>query len=240
MKRKLIALTMILALALSLSTLAMAATTDGSIQYKEGGVIIIPPPDCCHCYGDEPCEDKDCDEKPPCKPGDDGKCGCECHDEFDPPKGHFEFGVAKNLFFGEHLLGASGDYDSTVYGDPTHDQNPDNVEGRTTGVQITNQMAVPYDILVSVSEFEWETQSGNLNGARLELVGAGNWANNGTELSTQNGADLTPNTATKVITVPSGLSVIAAWSGILDVLPGTAIHTEKAQATLTWTSQVAP
>ena len=99
MKRKITALTLILAMLLSVTTLAAASNTsptEGSIEYKDGDIIIIPPGEnCCPCFNEDPCEGGPCIHDPDCV----GPCQCPCHEP--GAKDYRDFDIGGNLYFGE-------------------------------------------------------------------------------------------------------------------------------------------
>jgi hypothetical protein len=244
MKRRIVAIITILVMLIGATTLAAASNTntDGSIEYKDGTIIIIPPgDDCCPCFGDEPCEgDPGCAHDPKC----DDPCQCPCH---EPGAGDFrDFDLGGDLYFGEWTIGRSGQFDSAIYGEPSHANNPRNINGTHTGIRILNQTAQPAEIKVSIGEFIFNDDSETiLAGAELELESYGEspgWvATNPLGTASKTPVTLIPGEAPSIIiTTSPGSAIAAAWSGILDVLPGTAIHTGKAQADLFWTSLVIP
>jgi len=244
MKRRIAALTLILIMLLGATTLTAAGNTntDGSIEYKDGTVIIIPPDeDCCPCFGDDPCDGgSECPHDPKCE----DPCQCPCH---EPGAGDFmNFDLGGDLYFGEWTIGRSGQFDSAVYGEPGHPNNPRNISGTHTGIRILNQTSQPANIQLSISEFIFNDNPATiLAGAELELESFGTppgWvATNQLGTASKTPVTLVPGEApSTIITTSPGSAIAAAWSGILDVLPGTAIYTGKAQAELFWTVLVIP
>jgi hypothetical protein len=244
MKRKIIALTLILVLLIGTSAIAAASNTntEGSIEYKDGTVIIIPPgEDCCPCFGDEPCVGGGgCTHDPKCE----DPCQCPCHEPGAEDFRNFDLGG--DLYFGEWMIGRSGQFDSAVYGEPGHPNNPRNINGTHTGIRILNQTAQPANIMVSIGEFIFNDDPETiLAGAELELKSFGTppgWvATNLLGAALKSPVTLIPGEApSEIIQTSPGSTIAAAWSGILDVLPGTAIYVGKAQAELIWTSLVTP
>jgi len=253
MKKKIISLTIILAMILGASAIAMAndsADTQGEIRFKDGEIIILPPgEDCCHCYCpdcgdgcakcDGPCPGGCSDPEKPHGPGE--PCDCPCHDATSQFK---NFNVGENLFFSTWTIGRGGIFDS-------FDEAQTTAAGKTTGVQVINQTSGIAKISVEVSQFVYEDQDavmfeGNvqkpfLKGADLTLVQRGNAANlpgfspnpalvQGTEIKL-----LPDGAAMQILTTPAGSAVKASWSGLLDVVPGTALWVGSATAVLTWT-----
>jgi len=217
MKKKILALAVILAMIVGATNIAMAAQTDGSIVFKDGNVIIKPPP-----------EDPD-------GPGDPG--GTDYENFF------FTHNVAKNLYFGTHDLTVFGKFDSAQ---PINNPELDESDyattevGMYTGAEVINQTGTATSISVSISEFMVGTAP-SLAGATFELVkeaviaeGAGPGVGTGYEMPEK--VSLMPGGAVaKAITVDSGREVKAAWYGVLTTLPGSAAP-GTAQATLTWTA----
>ena len=226
MKKKTLALILILALTLSAATVALAADTktNGEIKFKDGTVIIIPPTDptnpCCPCFG-----------KPAV-----GSCECECHQYDDPadPNAFKNFNLGDNLYFGEWNIGTSGTFDSSNTAQTTTD-------GTHTGMQVINQTQNPAKIGVQITKFLYDT------GSKPELVGAELTLNifepaqASANITLAGNAQvgnlkLTPEAAAVLaLTTPAGSRVKASWSGSLMVVPGTANWVGSAQAVLTWT-----
>jgi len=230
MKKTTMALILVLAMTMGAATAALAAapTTDGSIKFKDGKVIIITPPDpdkpCCPCF-----------EKP-AAPG----CECKCHDYFDLEDGDAfnNFNMGGNLYFGEWDVGAYGRYNSNL------ESQTSNV-GTHTGVQIVNRTEKPAIIEVSVTEFIYkEGTNPVLKGADLTLMSLDLQASNGydkNDVTQANDITLVPGKngmtgdGINILTTLAGSKVKASWYGLLDVDPGTANWAGTAQAVLTWT-----
>jgi len=236
MKKTTMALILVLAMTLGAATAALAAapTTDGSIRFKPDGVIIVTPPEpkdpldpnspCCDCFG-----------KPP-----ENDCDCSCHDYFDPEDGKAfkEFNMGGNLYFGEWIIGAYGQYNS-------NDQVQTTAFGTHTGLQIVNRTENPAIIEVSVTEFIYKEGSNPvLKGADLTLVALAKEASNGydkKDVTQASNITLVPGKngmtgdGINILTTLAGSKVKASWYGLLDVDPGTANWAGTAQAVLTWT-----
>ena len=179
-----------------------------------------PEDPCCPCYGKDPAND----------------CDCPCHyDDEDDGAAFKGYNLGGNLYFGEWTIGDYGVYDSADDAQTTD-------SGTHTGIYLINLTSAGAKLGVSVSEFYFdEANDIKLAGAELTVntfgafqVGKGTNAalvtqSGGLNLSTDLGA------SAEVLEVPSASRVKASWSGVLDVLPGTAIYEGKAQATLTWT-----
>ena len=227
MNRKFLSIILVLALAFTTSYLAMAAegdpigNTSGSIQFTEGTVIINPPGITEPASPEEYEPGKDLD---------------------DDYKYFFSYNEVKDsLYFGSHTTDVYGAFDSKNTAQTSG-------VGMYTGVEVKNQTIEDVKILVSIGKFFTDVydegegedvQKENLKGSVLKLeeykaMVSGLSDSNG---FTQNGAQLS-NADIKVLTVDSGRSVKAAWSGLLEVLPGTVEFLGKAQAELTWTSMV--
>jgi len=235
MRKNTIALLLALAITLGAATIALAVDTetDGSIKFKAGDVIILPPHDpydpgtCCPCYGEEP---DDCD------------CPCHIYDKYaDPEDGEDfrDFDMGGDLYFGEWTIGAHGKFDSRDNGVP---------DRKFTGVLLINQTAAPATIQVSITKFFYDKTVTELEGAELTLnahklaAGAGY---NAAAIKASNSllssvALEDPLTDYHIITIPAGSRVKASWYGDLDVRPGTAKYAGTAQAALTWTVATGP
>jgi len=212
MSKKITTLVVVLALMFSLATVATAAgtSTNGSIVYEQGQIIVIPG-DCCDCFG---------------KPAENG-CECYCHefDDIDDPDEFKDFDLGGNLYFGVWKVGKYGDFDSV---------NP----GRLVGAQVINQTIGQASVRVSISNFVFGETTNTLDGATLTLKANDKAAGAGMDASTANQFDnvlLEPEAgAVKVLTVDPGYRVKANWTGVMNVLSGTAIYEGTAQAILTW------
>ena len=243
--KKIISITIIITMLLGIATIAMAndsADTEGKIIFKDGEVIVLPPDDeCCHCYCPD-CGDGCAECDGPC----DGKCGdcddpcdCPCHDATSEYK---NFNVGDNLYFSTWTIGRGGIFDS-------FNEEQTTAQGKTTGVQVINQTSAVAKISVEVSQFIYEdqgailfegiTQKPFLKGADLTLEQRGNAASLpafSPFVVQGNGIELIPDgAAVQILTTPAGSAVKASWSGLLDVVPGTALWTGAATAVLTWT-----
>ena len=232
MKKRTLTLTLVLALLFSITTIAMASSsTDGSITFTDGTVIIIPPgctccPKCCDC---------DCKEDPN-NPCDDCPCPCTCDDE-DYDNFFVRLGVENNLYFGEHALTVFGVFDSANKpGSPQAGENRYTTDvGKYTGVEIINQTANEASIYVSISVFRIDGVP-TLDGAELTLVSESAIAQGDGQAYTKENEVLLSDEPTVALTVNRGREVKAAWYGLLETLPGTA-EPGDAQAELTWTDQ---
>ena len=245
MKRRILALTLILAVVLGVTTFASASNTtptDGKIEYKDGNIIVIPPDeDCCPCFGEDPCDaGPGCPHIPPC----DEECQCPCH---EPGAEDFRaFDLGGDLYFGEWTIGRSGKFDSAVIGQPGHRNNPKEINGTHTGIRILNQTSKSAQLDVSISEFIFNGNADTiLAGAELELQSYGaapGWvATNSFGSATKSKVTLIPGeNPSTIITTSPGSAIAAAWSGVLDVIPGSAIHLGEAKALLTWTASNVP
>jgi len=229
MQKKTIALFLALAMMLGAATVALAAdtTTDGSIKFKEGDVIILPPPGpvdpedpCCPCYGQEPGEG----------------CDCPCHDydKYDDPRDDSDFkdfDLGGNLYFGEWTIGAFGDF---ISNDPEFN---DTGKNEFTGIYVINQTPNVAKISVKVSEFKYNATD-KLTGAELTLKNEKIASGAGYDLIGTEHKEvllLAPNdTSYNILTVPAGARIKASWFGSLYVPVGSAIYAGTAQAVLTW------
>lgn len=218
MKRRITTIGLVLALILSLGTVAFAATTDGSIKFKEGDVIIIPP-NCCPCFGRDP----------------ENGCKCKCHDYDEPgdPDDYKKFDMGGNLFFGEWKIGTYGVFNSI-------DKEQTTDVGTHSGILVINQTSQESKVEVKITDFFFDRATGKkLDGAELTLMaheiafGLGFGKDDATQ---GNNLTLEPDTGVQILATAAGSRVKASWYGLLDVLPGTAVHQGTAQATLTWTN----
>ena len=235
MKKRTISLALVLALLFSAATLAMASSTDGSITFTEGTVIINPPGDCTCC---PECCDCDCQHYPH-EPCDDCPCPCTCDDEtYDNFFARLE--VENNLYFGEHLLTVFGLFDSAnKAGSPQAGQERYTTDvGKYTGVEVINQTGGEARIAVEIGSFMIAGEP-TLNGAILTLVSEGAIAQGGGAPYSKEAEVRLSSTASLALTVESGREVKAAWYGRLTTLPGTAAP-GMAQAELTWINQIIP
>ena len=238
MNRKILSIILVLAFAITTSSLALAAegeepldrgTTEGSIVFEDGEVTINKP-------GES---------------GDDGKGegdpNGEDVDKEDPNYPYDYFfslnNVKDDLYFGSHDADVYGRFDSA--NTKLHNDNGEDttVVGKYTGVEVKNQTVSAINVLVSVSAFK-TGETPNLAGAELRLVKSSAIASgNPTAGFTQYGA-FTPEPRQDgieisddpklILKVENGRSVKAAWYGLLDVEQGTVVVEGKAQAALTW------
>jgi len=264
MKKRLFATILILAMLIGTATIATAnapATTYGSIEFKEGQIIINPPPDddclCCEdCHpdnydnGDCDCDWTDPDDK---IPGDECPCDCDCDDK-DPYDDFWLINrVRQNLYFGIHELTVFGRFDSAniFHENATIATNGEDTTriGEYTGVEIINQTPETAVISVSIGPFMITPATGpafeTLQGFDLFLMPSA-IALSGTQDANQyaqfgglgnvleNGGG-----SVEILRVARGREVRAAWSGLLDVEAGTN-DPGFAQANLTWTSMNVP
>jgi len=236
MKKKILALAVILAMIVGATNIAIATNTDGSIEFKTGGVIVNPPgdddghgdceccPDCCECGGD-------------CGDGCDCGCPCDCKEVDDYEHFFITHNVEKNLYFGTHELTVFGKFDSAqpvngTANDP--EGHPTTTDGMYTGVEVINRTEDPAKIMVQISKFQVGGTE-TLKGATLVLVKeAAMTVGEGTPSVNNEIELLEPGVDDVALTVGSGRMVKAAWYGVLMTQPGTAAPGE-AQATLTWT-----
>jgi len=259
MKKKIVVLSVVLALLMSVTVLTASANqstgnTGGSIDFTAGGITIIPPEDdCCPCYGEdpcpgccgeEPCDDPDC----PCPndPKCEEECVCICHDDDDDYNRFFlDNDVVNDLYFGNHNVREFGRFDSANTAQTTED-------GQFTGAEVRNFSGDTFQMGVSVGPFfvgKTDVNPGTptLLGAELFLVAGDYQAPADYPLLPgfeHRGSDTTPIAVTgagttHVMTLPNANMVKASWSGLLDILQGTAVA-GKAQAELTWTAFVTP
>jgi len=216
MKKKLLALILVLALTIGAATLAQAFDSDGSIVFEDGNVIIIDP-GCCECYGLPPATG----------------CICECHehDSVKDTSNFRTFNLGGELFFGTWEVGSHGIFKSA-------DTVQTTAAGTHTGMFVVNQTTSAAKVGVSITEFIFDTEEFSLEGAELTLVAYGLEVGDGTSKGTvtQNPRQrLEPGEgAVLILTTPLASRVKAAWSGELVVAPGTANRAETAQALLTW------
>jgi len=242
--KKVISIIIILALVFGISTIAMAndaeenKTTEGSIEFRNGGVTIIPPDeDCCHCVGQSPCPGG-CDDKD--DPHPDGQpCECPCHDAIDKYK---NFDLGGDLYFGSWIIGAYGRFISNNIAQTT-------ARGTHTGLTVINRTPAGAEMRVEISDFYYPGHTVEnpkiIAGAELTMMAIDNTPNlpipGGASLEQLSNVMLEPyEAATPILRVPSGFAVRASWFGDLDILPGRAIHLGEAKATLTWTSMNVP
>jgi len=229
MRKKTIALLLSLALTLGVAIVALAAddTTEGSIKFKSGDIIILPPPGpedpCCDCFGKEP--ENDCE------------CLCHEYDKYDDPRddpGFKTFDLGANLYFGEWNIGAFGTYDSN------NEEHNDTGKNEFTGVYVINQTPNEAKIEVSISEFAYNSTD-KLTGATLTLkamdgspvAGAGYNIDDSEQKATQKLEQI--DDPYLILTVPAGARIKAIWYGSLEVPLGSAIYAGTAKAILTWT-----
>jgi len=239
MKRKVLSILVVLALILGTATVAIAAKTDGSIEFKGGGIIIIPPRDCNCC---PKCCDCDCDEVV----NGDCECGCPCPCTCEDPYDSFfwDNDVERNLNFGTHDMLINGRFDSANKpGSPQAGQDRYTGEaGKYTGVEVLNKTGQSARVDVSISKFmiDGNPAKPTLDGATLTMMleksitdgvfpeGAYD-AKTNVRLET---GDALGNSAT-MLDIGRGVSVKVAWYGILFTAPQTNDPGE-AQAILTW------
>jgi len=247
--RKAIVFTLVIALLIGATlSLTSATKTNGSIDFVVGGVTINPPEGpCCPCVGDDPCDagngggggckhDPDCDE--PCK--------CLCHDPDEDDYNNFfkDNKVENNLYFGSHSIREHGLFDSAntkLYNDNGLDTTD---VGMFTGAEVINMSGELFEMGVNVSAFYLNgSATKTLQGAELYLVAGDSQAPVNYPLQAgfaHKGSAVTPiatvedGGTTHVLSVPNANMVKASWSGLLDVVQGTA-QAGKAQAELTWT-----
>ena len=240
MKKRILSITIIIAMLLSASIIALAATTDGEIKFKDGDVIILPPgKDCCHCLGDDPCPGGCSDPNDPHEPG--KPCECPCHDASPAYK---SFAVENNLYFGEWTIGRGGQFNSANNGHNGTTLDTTSA-GKYTGVQVINQKSTMATIYVTVDEFKFPNNA-PLAGAELDLFArtpnAANGSAPGLVTSTTFGSaaqiatqPFVPGESQQILTAQPGTAVKAAWFGILDVPAGSGNQATTAQALMTWT-----
>jgi len=242
-------LTVLLALALcfgmSSMTMASPTTTGGSIAFKDGGVIIIPPepePSACPCVCPVCCVcPDDCDGVPVSGGGKCLRCPCNCDDDYEDF--FLDLGVKNDLIFGTHNLNIFGKFDSA--------NKPANIaagahntgaNGQYTGAEVINRSTGNTSIYVDISAFRVGGPTGTvtLAGFELDLVpeSAINSAGLTTGYTQRSSVKLTAaGTSQPVLNVNQGFAVRAAWHGVLTTLQGSAM-VGNAQAVLTWTSGV--
>jgi len=240
MKRKVLSLLLALALILGTAMLASAANTDGSIEFKGGGIIIIPPKDCNCCVNCCVC---DCDAL---VNGNDCECGCPCPCTCDDPYDSFfwDNGVERNLNFGTHDILINGTFDSANKpGSPQNGQDRYTGEaGKYTGVEVLNKTGrdARVDVSISVFMIDGNPAKPTLDGATLTMkyensitdgVFPPDAYNAKTNVVLETG-DALGNSGT-MLDVGRGVSVKVAWYGILFTAPQTSDPGE-AQAVLTW------
>jgi len=215
MCRKITTIVLVLAMALSLSIIASADQSNGSIEFETGTIVVIPP-DCCDCYGEDPADG----------------CTCPCHDFDDPDDSeeYRKFDLGGDLYFGQWKVGAFGTFYSVDQ--DTH-----------AGVQVINQLTQNAYVQVAITEFVYEGTANTLDGAALTLkaldmeFGAGFGASN----ADQKDVTLDPeDSAATILMTTAGSRVKASWAGELEVPSGSAVYEGKAQATLTWTTTNTP
>jgi len=239
MKKQILAIVLALALTIGAATVALAAYTDGSIDFTSGSIIINEPnpddcdccPICCECDGD-------CEEGEEGEEGCDCDCPCECNCEKDYDNFFRKLGVDNNLYFGSHELTVYGTFDSAnkpgspIFGEERFTTD----DGKFTGVEVINKNAETAKISISISEFKDNGGVGTttLAGAVLTLMsedaitrGDGDPYSQGTVV------ELAPGVTKPILSVDSGREVKAAWYGILATEPGTSTL-GKAQAVMTW------
>jgi len=241
MKKKILALAVILAMIVGATNIAIATDTKGSIEFTGGEIIVNPPhipdsedpedpgdcgccPDCCEC-------DAECEEECVC----DCPCGCTCDEKDDYDHFFYKYRVANNLYFGEHDLTVYGDFDSA-------NATQTSLKGMYTGVEVINLKSGTAQLKVKIDAFKVDgTGPVTLAGAELTLMKQAVLAEGGGTPYTQgDNIVLTPSAGDQnILTVGSGRMVKASWYGILNTLPGTAAP-GTAQATLTWTAVEAP
>ena len=232
MKKQTLMIILALVLAIGAATAALATETDGSIIFGEGAVVIKPPtlPDGCGCCS-ECCDcGADCEVECIC----DCPCGCDCGYDYDNL--FFKLDVDNDLYFGSHELTVYGLFDSANKpGSPIEgEERYTTEEGKFTGVEVINGSAVEAVIGVRISVFKDNKGVNTLDGAELTLMAEGAAALGGGMACIQGDEVLLSHEYSEIIlTVDSGRAVKAAWYGLLDTEPGTAVP-GKAQATMTW------
>jgi len=249
--KKLIVLILSLALLAGVGSVALANPTDteGSIRFRDGFVIINPPPEppANDCFCCPPCHtrnagngDCDCDD-PPGTIDANCPCPCTCGTPYD--RFFREKRVANDLYFGEHQLTIFGTFDSANRaGSPQ--ENEDRYTTRTgeyTGVEVINQSPDEAHIGVEISPFTVDGPSGpvTLAGSTLKLLEAGAAEKGGGTPSFQGDGITLTGASQRILAVGSAREVRAAWSGELLTLVGTS-RPGRAQAALTWTETVGP
>ena len=247
--KKAVVFTLVLSLLIGATlSLSYAAKTDGSIDFEAGGVVINPPEGpCCPCVDDDPCKGGPCKHTPDC----DGPCDCLCHDDDEDDYNNFflDNNVENNLYFGNHSIREFGRFDSANTGN-YNDNGLDTTDvGQFTGAEVRNLSGNAFQMGVNISAFYLNgTATTTLNGADLYLIAAdyavpvnyplsGGFEHKGSASTPI--ATIADGGTTHVLTVPNANMIKASWSGLLDVVQGTA-QAGKAQAELTWTTFVAP
>jgi len=236
MKKSVIMIIVILAMLFSITLIAIAATTDGTIKFVDGKVTVLPP-DCCHCVGDDPCAGGCGNPVDPHAPGQ--PCNCPCHD-VEGNAGYKSFDIGNNLYFGEWTIGQSGTFDSANV--LPEAQGGTTSAGTHTGIQVVNMTGSTVKIGVSQDQFEFPDKT-PLAGAQLTLNQAGFAVNTEFGSATQTATqllDVNANDGVQMLTVSPGSAVKAAWSGVLDIPPGVTNQAEKALSVLTWAVIIAP
>jgi hypothetical protein len=230
MRKKVLSLVLALVFLLSMTSFALAepatGNTQGDIIFEEGRVTITPPDECCHCYGDDPCDGDDCDEH-------DEPCDCPCHDVITipcPDDDYREIEVSANLHFGTHSVDTMGIFDSANAHADSH--NTTDV-GEFTGVLVRNATVRQAVIYVSISEFEDADGYTAWDGFELELIVAGHNGPTASTNQTNSGIIYYDSTPGRVLTMATG-SLLAAWSGVLETFVYASAE-GNFQATLTWT-----
>jgi len=244
MKKKLIAILVALSLLVSVGVVAMASTSNGAIEFKEGTGGIIDP-ECCPCDPDDPDENCDCD----CHDGGccdcdgdepDDDCDCDCHeiDKIKPQLGSMA------IDFGLQEVSSSNEKYKSV-------EDARGLHLRAAGFLVES----PGDWTVSLSITGFTHQGDRLpvlQGFELELIpglfeenpgerqGTGAWKPGNTGVTTgpvptklNSGVVLTAgNPGVPVATGGAGFSG-GNFAGELMVFVGTA-RVGEAKATLNW------
>ena len=86
MTKKILAVIIALAMLISIGVIAIAATSNGAIEFKDGSGGGIIDPECCPCEKNDPEDGCDCDchenDCCPCDEDDpDDDCNCDCHEK---------------------------------------------------------------------------------------------------------------------------------------------------------------
>jgi len=210
-KKNILALVVVLAMILGTSTIAMAApdsrSTDGSIEFEPGEIVIIIPGDCCDCFNKPAAPD----------------CNCPCHD-YPPPEG-FEFGG--DLNFGSWTVGDHGIFKTWEEG---------KLDYTLTGVYAINPTTSDMEVRVNVTKFIFdEDDDRELKGAELTLKNLkSDLVGSGTKIESPK---LVPGEDVRVLLANPGSVVAANWYGILEFPASSSIYAGKAQAELTWTTE---
>ena len=210
MKKKVLALAVILAMIVGVTNIAMAAdTTSGSIKFKTGSVIINPPPE---------------DTTDP---------GGTDYNRF-----FFTHNVKKNLYFGMHELTVYGAFNSADEGQ-TSDVGMYTGAEVINPTETTTSISVEISRF-KVNGTGSETLAGaELKLVAKAAMAAGGGTPYDLKTNVVLMPILNDGSAMKVLTVDSGREVKAAWSGVLTTQAGSAVL-GTAQATLTWTSSSTP